>query len=53
MRKNVPAAARFTVVISGADPADAQVNELAGHLEELDTEVVVVTRNDDPGAAAS
>jgi len=53
MRKNVPAAARFTVVISGADPADAQVDELAGHLEELDTEVVVVTRSDDPGIAVS
>ena len=44
MRKNVPGDARFTVAISGADPADPQVSALADELDRRGTESLVVTR---------
>ncbi len=46
MMKNVPVDARFTVVISGADPEDEQVAALVGELDERGVESIVVTRHD-------
>ncbi len=45
LRKNVPSTARFTVVVSGADPQDPQVQELVAELDRLSTASLVVIKN--------
>ncbi len=46
MRKHVPATARFTVVVSGADPDDTQVQDLVAELDQRNTETLVVPKID-------
>ncbi|MCY4067752.1 MAG: selenium cofactor biosynthesis protein YqeC [Acidimicrobiaceae bacterium] len=48
MRKNVPATARFSVIVSGADPHDPQVQELVAELDQRGTESLVVLKTDSP-----
>lgn len=43
MMKNVPATAQFTVAITKADPADAQVTELADELSRAGVDSMLVT----------
>jgi probable selenium-dependent hydroxylase accessory protein YqeC len=45
MTKNVPAEARFSVAVAGADPDDPQVRELVSELDLRGTESLVVTRS--------
>ena len=50
MMKNVPAAARFTVAVAGADPDDPQVRDLVAELDRRHTGSVVVRSDGDPAA---
>ena len=52
MMKNVPASARFTVAVAGADPDDPQVQELVVELDQRRTDSLVVVHSDADAAGA-
>ena len=53
MMKNVPASARFTVAVAGADPDDPQVQELVAELGQRSIDAVVVRSDADAPAASA